>query len=70
MFFLDDYSNILWKFQISNKSQVYLAFQKIRAYNKTQFQREVKHIQCDNGLEYANGKFQNLCEYKRISSTL
>lgn len=55
---------------ISNKYQVYSTIQKIRAYNKTQFQRKVKHIQCDNGGEYVNGKFQYLCELKQISFRL
>jgi len=40
--FLDDYLIFLWTFPISNKSQVYSAFQNLRAYIKTQFQREIK----------------------------
>ena len=68
--FLDDYSNFLWTFPISNKSQVYSTFQKSRAYIKTQFQREIKYIQCDNSGEYVNGKFQKLCEEKGISFRL
>jgi hypothetical protein len=47
--FLDNYSNFLWTFPISQKSQFYPIFQKLRAYIKTQFQREIKTIQCDNG---------------------
>lgn len=35
---------------MSNKSQVYSNFQKLKAYINTQFQREIKTIQCDNGV--------------------
>jgi histone deacetylase 1/2 len=65
--FLDDHSNFLWTFPISHKSQVFPTFEKLRAYIKTQFHREVKNIQCDNGREYDNGNFQKLCETNGIS---
>lgn len=55
--FLDNYSNFLWTFPISQKSQVYPMFQKLRAYIKTQFQWEIKTIQCDNGGEYMSNNF-------------
>lgn len=67
MLFLDDYSNFLWTFPISHKSQVFPTFEKLRAYIKTQFQLEVKNIQCDNGREYVNSSFQKLCEANGIS---
>jgi hypothetical protein len=65
--YLDDYSNFLWTFPISHKSQVFPTFEKLRAYIKTHFHREVKNIQCDNGREYVNGNFQKLCEANGIS---
>lgn len=43
---------------------------KLRTYITTQFQQEIKNILCDNGGEYINGKFQNLCEAKGISFCL
>lgn len=64
--FLDNYSNFLWTFPISQKSQVYPIFQKLRAYIKTQFQREIEIIQCDNGGEYMSNNFQKMCELNGI----
>jgi len=47
---------------MSQKSQVYPIFEKLRAYINTQFQREIKTIQCDNGGEYVNSNFRkNVC---------
>ena len=43
--FLDDYLKFLWTFPISKNSQVYSTFLKLRAYIKTQFEREIKNIQ-------------------------
>jgi hypothetical protein len=68
--FLDNYSNFLWTFPISHKSQVYPIFQKLRAYIKTQFQRDIKTIQCDNGGEYVSNNFLNMCELNGISFRL
>ena len=44
-------------FLFKKKSQVYSCFQKLRAYINTQFQKEIKTIQCDNGREYVNNNF-------------
>jgi len=68
--FLDNYSNFLWTFPISHKSQVYPILKKLRAYIKTQFQRDIKTIQCDNGGEYVSNNFRNMCELNGISFRL
>lgn len=65
--FLDNYSNFLWTFPISQKFQVYPIFQKLRAYIKTEFQREIKTIQYDNGGEYMSNNFRKMCELNGIS---
>lgn len=65
--YLDNHSNFLWTFPISHKSQVFSTFEKLRAYIKTHFHREVKNIQSDNGREYVNYNFQKLCEANGIS---
>lgn len=59
--FLDNYSNFLWTYPISHKSQVHKIFLSFRPYIKTHSKREVKAFQCDNGREYDNGPFQNFC---------
>lgn len=64
--FLDDYLNFLWTFPISHKSQVFPTFEKLISYIETQFQLEVKNIQCDNDRKYANSSFQKLYEANGI----
>lgn len=61
--FLDDFTNFLWTFPISNKSQVYSIFLQFRAHIRTQFEREIKCFQCDNGLEYD----KKICETHGMS---
>ena len=61
-FFLDDYSNYLWTFPIANKSQVYSIFLSFQALIKTQFERDIKNIQCHNGWEFDNGPFHSFCK--------
>ncbi|KAJ0596182.1 putative RNA-directed DNA polymerase [Helianthus annuus] len=59
--FLDDYTNFLWSYPISNKSQVFSVFTTFSNYIATQFERKIKQFQCDNGKEYANSQFQQFC---------
>ena len=56
--FLDNYTNFLWTFPISSKSQVYKLFIRVRTYIRTQFEREIKAFQCDNGTEFKNDLFE------------
>ena len=55
--FLDNYTNFLWTFPISTKSQVYNLFIRLRTYIRTQFERDIKAFQCDNGREFDNNSF-------------
>jgi len=59
--FLDDFSKFLWTFPISKKSQVFFIFQSFKTLIKTQFERDIKNFQCDNGREFDNSPFQNFC---------
>ncbi|KAJ0678253.1 putative RNA-directed DNA polymerase [Helianthus annuus] len=61
MVFLDDFTNFLWTYPISNKSQGFLIFTTFSNYIQTQFDRKIKQFQCDNGKEYANSQFQQYC---------
>ncbi|CAJ2673543.1 unnamed protein product [Trifolium pratense] len=65
--FLDDFTDFLWTFPISNKSQVHSIFLQFRAYITTQFEREIKCFQCDNGKEYDNAHFHKFCELNGMS---
>lgn len=46
---LDDFSNFLWMFPLTNKSQVFKMFTYISNQIHTQFAQIVKYFQCDNG---------------------
>ncbi|CAJ2675725.1 unnamed protein product [Trifolium pratense] len=65
--FLDDFTDFLWTFPISNKSQVHSIFLQFSTYIKTQFEREIKCFQCDNGKEYDNALFHKFCELNGMS---
>ena len=67
---LDDYSNFLWTFPLSKKSQTFSTFSTFRAFIRTQFDREIKNIQCDNGKEFDNGLFWEFCKAHGMSFRL
>jgi hypothetical protein len=64
---LDDFTDFLWTFPISNKSQVYSIFSQFRAHIQTQFECPIKCFQCDNDKEYDNNLFQKSCEQNGMS---
>ena len=57
--FLDDYTNYLWTYPLTNKSHVYSTFLSFYKLIRTQFEREIKSFQCDNGTEYNNKPFHD-----------
>lgn len=64
--FLDDYSKYLWTFPIAKKSQVFSIFATLKAHIRTQFERDIKNIQCDNGREFDNNILWKFCESNGI----
>ncbi|KAK8937455.1 hypothetical protein KSP39_PZI012258 [Platanthera zijinensis] len=62
--FLDDYTHFVWVFPLAHKSQVFITFLAfctyIRTHIRTQFERDIKTFQCDNGREYDNTLFHTL----------
>jgi histone deacetylase 1/2 len=59
--FLDNYSDFLWTFPISNKSEVFEKFISLSNQIHTQFSQTIKCFQCDNGREYDNKVFHKYC---------
>ncbi|XP_021771211.1 uncharacterized protein LOC110735345, partial [Chenopodium quinoa] len=51
---LDDYNKFLWTYPITRKSQVKHLFQSFHKIVHTQFKRNIKTFQRDNGTEYVN----------------
>ena len=64
--FFDDYSNFLWTFPIAKKCDVYERFLASQAHIRTQFERNIKTVQCDNGRESDNGQFGKFWESSRM----
>ncbi|KAD2394048.1 hypothetical protein E3N88_41025 [Mikania micrantha] len=62
LLFLDDYTNFLWTYPIAHKSQVFPTFVKFYNLIKTQFNTNIKSLQCDNGKEYDNTLFKQFCD--------
>nr|KYP70331.1 Retrovirus-related Pol polyprotein from transposon TNT 1-94 [Cajanus cajan] len=60
--FVDDYSKFLWIFPLSQKSQTYSTFLNFKSLIRTQFERDIKNIQCDNDTEFDNGPFWEFCK--------
>ncbi|KAJ9535722.1 hypothetical protein OSB04_un001122 [Centaurea solstitialis] len=59
--FLDDLTDFLWTYPLTNKSQVYNTFTNFHNHIHTQFERKIKQFQCDNGTEYTNNNFKQFC---------
>ena len=59
--YLDNFSNFLWTFPIPFKFHVFPTFSKFASYVNTQFNCQIKNLQCDNGEECANDHFFTLC---------
>ncbi|GAA0184334.1 hypothetical protein LIER_31622 [Lithospermum erythrorhizon] len=70
LIFLDDFISYLWTFPLSHKSQVFSAFVMFRALIRTQFNTEIKCLQCDNGTEFTNNAFKSLCNTNGITLRL
>lgn len=54
-------------FLLQKKYQVHSIFLQFHAHIKTQFEREIKYFQCDNGKECDNSLFQKLYEHNSMS---
>ncbi|KAJ9542336.1 hypothetical protein OSB04_028842 [Centaurea solstitialis] len=67
---LDDYTNYLWTFPLAQKSQVFSCFLTFKNFVRTQFERDIKSIQCDNGKEFDNTQFWQLCSSHGLSFRL
>jgi histone deacetylase 1/2 len=51
---IDDYSHYSWAFPLRHKSDTASTLQRFFAYVKTQFNKIIQCVQCDNGGEFLN----------------
>lgn len=64
--FIDDFSRMVNVFLIRNKNQVYNCFVKYKNLAENQLNKKIKILRTDNGGEYVNLKFKQLCEKNGI----
>ena len=65
--FVDDYSKFLWTFSLSQKSQTFSTFLHFKTFIRTQFECDIKIIQCDNDIKFDNGFFWDFCKVNGLS---
>lgn len=56
--FLDQFNHFIWVYPLRKKSDVLSKFIHFASYIKTQFNCQIKSLQCDNGREFKNANFQ------------
>lgn len=64
--FIDDYSRMTTVFLIKNKAQVFDRFESYRNLVENQLNRKIKILRTDNGTEYCNRKFKEVCDKNGI----
>jgi histone deacetylase 1/2 len=64
---LDDYSHYSWAFPIRNKSDTASILQRFFVYVKTQFNKIIQCVQCDNGGEFLNSELRSFFSTNGIS---
>lgn len=57
---VDDYTKMTWIFLLKLKSDVCVALQQFLMYVSTQFNKIIKIIRTDNGIEFVNSVCENL----------
>ncbi|KAH9698402.1 Integrase catalytic domain-containing protein [Citrus sinensis] len=64
--FIDDYSRKVWVYLMKNKNEVLGIFLKWKKMVETQTGRNVKRLRLDNGGEYKNDPFIQICQDEGI----
>lgn len=64
--FIDDFSRKIVIYAIKNKSQVFDCFVKYKNYAENLLDKRIKTLRTDNGSEYCNHKFNQICESNGI----
>ena len=59
--FIDDYSRKVFVYTMKNKSEVFSKFMLFKKFVENQTENKIKVIRTDNGKEYVNTQFKNLC---------
>ena len=64
--FIDDYTKKVWVYFMRHKSDTFAKFKLWKAEVENQTERTIKCLRSDNGTEYTDSKFMELCEQHGI----
>ncbi|KAF5775409.1 putative RNA-directed DNA polymerase [Helianthus annuus] len=67
---IDDFSRRVWVFILKHKSEAFKKFKEWKIYIENQTERKIKKLRTDNGLEYCNKEFEELCAESGIGRHL
>nr|GEY69849.1 hypothetical protein [Tanacetum cinerariifolium] len=67
---VDDYSRRVWVHFLRHKNEVFSKFKKWKQLVENQTGRKLKKLRTDNGLEFCNQEFNNLCKESEIARHL
>ena len=64
--FIENYSRKVWVYFMQHKSKTFAKFKVWKAEVENQTWRKIKCLKSDNGIEYTDSKFTELCEQHEI----
>lgn len=64
--FIDDFSKKVFIYTLSGKDEVFDKFKEFKAEAENQVEQQIKQIRSDNGREFKNRKFDELCKAEGI----
>ena len=66
LLFIDDFSRKTWVYFLKEKSEVFGAFQKFKAFVEKESGASIKALRSDRGGEFTSNKFEQFCEANGI----
>ncbi|GJZ43814.1 retrovirus-related pol polyprotein from transposon TNT 1-94, partial [Tanacetum coccineum] len=67
---VDDYSRRVWVHFLRHKNEAFSKFKEWKQLVENQTGRKLKKLRTDNGLEFCNQEFNNLCKESGIARHL
>ena len=62
LMFIDDFSRKVWVYFLKHKNEVFHTFKKWKVLVEKHTNKKIKRLQIDNGLEFCEGQFNELCK--------
>lgn len=62
--FINDFSKKVWIFFLKTKDEAFLRFKEWKEMVESHTEKKIKCLRTDNGLEYCNYQFEELCRKK------